>query len=187
MKRIGLLAVFALALLAFSGGHVYAQSNTITVTMHAQNGSGEDGTATITDMGGGQVQVVLNLTNAPADPQPAHIHKGTCANLDPVPAFPLTNAVGGQSTTTVGTSLSSLTSGQYAINVHKSAAEVKTYFSCGDIMAMATQGGGTGTTSGTSAPGMPTTGNSDQTLLVAIVLLALSAAAAGVKLSRHRI
>jgi len=104
--------------------------------MMAQNGSGEDGTATITDAGGGMVMVTVDLANGPATPQPAHIHKGTCANLDPAPFSPLNNVVGGKSTSTVPPSIADLAKGGYAINVHKSPAEVATYVSCGDILAV---------------------------------------------------
>jgi hypothetical protein len=128
------------------------------------------------------VRVVLKLTNGTATPQPAHIHKGTCANLDPVPAFPLTNAVNGMSDTTVSVGWAELAKGGYAINVHKSAAEVSTYVSCGDIMATTTGG-----STGGSTPGMPTTGNGDQiNLLLALTLLALLTMGAGLTLVRRR-
>ena len=72
----------------------------MTVDIHAQNGSGESGTATLTQVGP-DVTVVISLKGAPTTtPQPAHIHAGTCANLRGV-AYALTNIVGGASTTTV--------------------------------------------------------------------------------------
>jgi len=172
-------------------GGVPLPTQSITVQMNAQNGSGENGTATITVAGQDQVTVVLNLTNGPSTPQPAHIHKGTCANLNPVPAYPLTNVVNGQSQTTVNAGLGDLMTQGYAINVHKSAAEVSTYVSCGDITAMTmpggTTGGSTGGQTGGGTPGMPTTGNGDQTnLLLALTLLALLTMGAGLTLVRRR-
>jgi hypothetical protein len=105
----------------------------IVVQMDEQNGSGENGTATITGTGAGMV-IMLDLQNGTTEPQPAHIHKGTCANLDPVPAVPLTNVVNGTSETVVSMSSFTMEPGQpYAINVHKSAAEASVYVSCGDI------------------------------------------------------
>ena len=68
-----------------------------------------------------------------ASAQPAHIHKGTCAKLDATPAYPLNNVVNGRSTTTVNVALSALLKGHYAINMHRSAKQLKTYVACGDI------------------------------------------------------
>jgi hypothetical protein len=106
----------------------------LTVKMTAQNGSGESGTAVLTQTADG-VKVVITLTGAPKDtPQPTHIHPGTCAKLTPAPKYPLTNTVNGSSTTTVkGVKLSDLLAGTFAINVHKSSTEIATYVSCGDI------------------------------------------------------
>jgi len=90
----------------------------------------------LTKAGENQTKVVLELKGAPAGvSQPVHIHKGTCANLDPKPAYPLSPVVNGKSETTVNASLDSLEKGGYAINGHKSAQDVKTYVSCGEIAA----------------------------------------------------
>jgi hypothetical protein len=100
--------------------------------MKAQNGSNEDGTATLTQQGS-DVLVTISVSNGTTTPQPAHIHTGSCANLGGV-KYPLTNVVNGKSTTTVkNVELSSLQTGGFAINVHKSAADLATYTSCGDI------------------------------------------------------
>ena len=110
------------------------EGNSIKITMNAQNGSNQSGSATLTDMGNGMVEVVLDITDpGTADPQPAHIHQGTCATLDPQPAYPLSNVVNGKSVTDVEATLDSLTAAPYALNVHKSAAEAQTYVSCGEI------------------------------------------------------
>ncbi|MEO8288159.1 MAG: hypothetical protein ABI670_17160 [Chloroflexota bacterium] len=189
MKKVVLFAVAAFALLGLSVTGAYAQTtgqNTLTVTMNQQNGSGQDGTATITQQGS-DIMVMVNLANGSSTSQPAHIHRGTCANLDPVPAVPLSNVVNGTSSTTISgnatiTSLADLTAGQYAINVHKSAAEVTVYTSCGDIVAQQL-GTGTGTT---TTPGMPSTGNSDFTLAAALILLGLGMTGTGLKLARRK-
>lgn len=105
----------------------------VTVTMNAQNASGEDGSATLTQMPDG-VQVNITLKNGTAAAQPAHIHPGTCANLNPAPQYMLTSVTNGASTTLVkGVTLAQLTSGSFAINVHKSTSDLGTYVSCGDI------------------------------------------------------
>lgn len=114
---------------------VSAAMTSVTIPLSAQNGSGENGTAKISDVDGG-VTVVISLKGAPATAQPAHIHDGTCANLGGV-VFPLKDVVGGSSTTMVkGTSIAALMKKPYAINVHESAANLGKYVACGNIKAV---------------------------------------------------
>lgn len=102
-----------------------------SVAMKAQNGSGETGTATLRDTKNGLV-VTIHIKNAKG-PQPAHIHQGSCAKLNPKPEYPLHNVVNGMSVTTVkGVTIGEL-KGKTAINVHKSLTDIPTYVSCGDI------------------------------------------------------
>jgi hypothetical protein len=112
----------------------------VTVALKALNGSGESGKAVLKDTKKG-VSVVLTLTGGAAGvDQPAHIHKGTCAKLDPKPEYPLTNVVGGSSKTTVaGVTVAQLMASPNAINVHKSATEIPTYVACGDIASKRTK------------------------------------------------
>ena len=71
-----------------------SNSNTaLNVNMGAQNGSKEDGMASVKDVQGG-VLVRIALKNSPGGAEPAHIHKGTCAKLDPAPWKPLTGISG---------------------------------------------------------------------------------------------
>lgn len=133
--RLLLLTVLVLGLAAGCGGDDGEEAgggDTVTVELAEQNGSGESGTATLTAEGE-QTRVALDLSNPASDSQPAHIHPGTCANLDPAPAFPLPNVENGSSEATVDATLDELTSGGYAVNVHKSNDEVSVYVSCGDI------------------------------------------------------
>lgn len=107
-----------------------------TVKINAQNGSGESGTATLTQ-GTDGVLVKLDLKGGSGD-QPAHIHKGTCAKLDPKPAYPLTTVADGKSETTLkDVKLSTLMAGTYAINVHKSTTDLKDYVACGNLKVAA--------------------------------------------------
>jgi Cu/Zn superoxide dismutase len=135
MRIIGLVLVcFGLILVAAPVAPAAGATTTLTVTMNAQNGSGEDGTATLTQVGS-DVQVVLALKNGTATAQPAHIHDGTCTNLKGV-VYPLTSATTGASTTVVKSiTIDQLLKGPYAINVHKSADDLGTYVSCGNIVA----------------------------------------------------
>jgi hypothetical protein len=107
-------------------------ADSVNVTMAAQGGSSESGSATLTKQGDKETKVAVNLSGASGQ-QPAHIHKGSCSNLDPKPAFPLSPVVDGKSETVVKVPLADLEKGGYAINVHKSTQDLKTYVSCGEI------------------------------------------------------
>lgn len=105
----------------------------VTIKLGTLSNSGESGTATLT-AAGAQTKVVLNITGQPAGAdQPTHIHEGNCTTLNPAPKYPLTDVKDGKSETTVNASLSDLLSGEYAINVHKSASDLATYVACGDL------------------------------------------------------
>ncbi len=138
-KRIGfavLLAVGALSLVAAACGgddDEGAGGEAVEVELSEQNGSGQSGTATLEPAGESQTTVTLELSNPPDVPQPVHIHEGTCADLNPQPAFPLENLEDGTSETTVDISVEDLQSGEYAINAHASEEDVETYVACGDI------------------------------------------------------
>lgn len=114
--------------------HNTMSAHLLNINMGAMNGSKQDGAASAGDKGNG-VQVSIHLYNEPKGAsEPAHIHKGTCKNIDPAPFKPLSNVVNGTSQTFVaGVSVAELKKGHYAINVHKSANDLKTYVSCGDL------------------------------------------------------
>ncbi len=118
--------VLATSTLALAAGPV-------KFTLHPQNHSGETGYVTMTQ-DGPNVVVSVTTENAPAVPQPIHIHKGTCDTLDPKPTYPLMTLQGGTSTTTLkDMTLAQLQSGDYAINIHHSTSDVPTYYACGNI------------------------------------------------------
>jgi Cu/Zn superoxide dismutase len=140
MIRKGTVVIAAVAVLlgagCGSGSQSASSTDEITVTLAEQNDSAESGTAILTAEGN-QTKVVLDLQSksatAAAQPQPAHIHKGSCAKLDPTPAYGLMDVKAGTSTSTVDAKLDALRSGSFAINVHKSANEIKNYVACGDV------------------------------------------------------
>jgi hypothetical protein len=106
-----------------------------TYTLTEQNSSGQTGTLTLTEATPGQTTAVLALTGGNfTEPQPAHIHEGTCPNPDAV-QFPLNDVVDGQSTTVLNMSIKDMlaTFPNLAVNVHKSKAESKVYTACGDL------------------------------------------------------
>jgi hypothetical protein len=106
----------------------------MTINIGAQNGSKQDGQAFLNDTPDG-LRVKVQVKNEPAGAvEPAHIHQGTCANLNPAPWKGLSNVVGGVSVTTIsGLTLATLKKAHYAINVHQSAAHLTHYVACGDI------------------------------------------------------
>lgn len=137
MKRLLTLAAVAtlcaLPAIALAQSSMMMSSNEVTVNLKPQNDSGETGTATLVQKGD-DVVVTVKMKNAVAPTQPIHIHPGTCANLNPKPQYPLKNVSDGTSVTTLtGMKLSSLETGNFAINVHKSPDAISTYVSCGDI------------------------------------------------------
>jgi len=109
-------------------------AHSMTINLGAQNGSKQDGQAFLNDTSGG-LKVKIALKNEPAGAsEPAHIHQGTCAKLNPAPWKALSNVVNGTSVTTLpGVTLAQLKKAHYAINVHESAANLKHYVSCGDL------------------------------------------------------
>jgi hypothetical protein len=178
MKKLRILVLLVAALAALSLSSARADDVTVNVTLAEQNASGESGTATITDMHDGTVKVVLHLSGGNAGtttPQPAHIHDGTCAQLDPKPTYPLSNVVSGMSETIVKATMEDLLHEPYAINIHKSGPEASVYVSYGDIIIL------------TTAPGMPTTGNGDLLCLAGgLLLAALALTGMGLALRRTR-
>lgn len=108
--------------------------HSMTINLGAQNNSKQDGQAFLNDTPSG-LRIKLQVKNEPAGAsEPAHVHQGTCANLNPAPWKPLNNVVNGVSVTTLsGVTLAQLKKSHYAINVHQSAANLKHYVSCGDI------------------------------------------------------
>jgi hypothetical protein len=108
-------------------------ADAITVTLNSTNDSKTRGTATLTPEGN-QTKVVIQVQGAPTGAvQPVHFHKGTCANLDPKPVYPLQDIKNGTSTTVVPVEMSKLTATPHTVNVHKSAADMKTSVACGEV------------------------------------------------------
>ena len=126
------IALATVALVACGSDDDEAASDEVTVELAEFEGSGQTGTATLT-ADGEMTRVVVSVDDPVSDSQPAHIHEGTCDNLTPEPLYGLPNVTTGSSDSTVDVSLDTLTSGEYAINVHMSDEDLATYTSCGDI------------------------------------------------------
>lgn len=118
---------------ATMASNMMAAMHSMTVPIAAMNGSGETGTATLTPMGS-KTSVVISIKGENATgKQPAHIHLGTCAKLNPAPKYGLKDVILGKSVTIVDASVTQLMSTPMAINVHESGADVMKYVACGDI------------------------------------------------------
>jgi hypothetical protein len=104
-----------------------------TYALHAQNHSGEYGTVTLTPKSPTETLVVVKIVGGNAFVQPAHIHPGTCAKLNPAPKYPLHNVVDGMSSTTIDEPIAMLAKSGFAVNVHKSTTDLPTYVACGNL------------------------------------------------------
>jgi hypothetical protein len=137
MLRSALILVFAATLVLAGCGGDEEFGGDVAVPLVTQNDSGQDGEATLSEVNSDTTRVVLEVSNPPGDPQPAHIHRGSCENLDPQPAYGLENVVDGKSTTEVKVATEDLVGKGFAVNVHKSADEAQVYVACGDIEEVA--------------------------------------------------
>ena len=131
--KLQLLAGIALA----AGASLALAQQPVTIKLGTQNKSGESGTARLIPAGD-KTKVEISLKGAPKGvSQPAHIHMGSCAKLDPNPRYGLANVENGKSTSEVPVKIDDLVREPTAINVHKSVQEARTYVACGDIKAAA--------------------------------------------------
>jgi hypothetical protein len=104
-----------------------------TIAMHALNDSGQIGSATITDVGG-KVLITVKLTGEPSTAsEPSHVHFGRCPLIKAIPAYNVGPILDGKAESVVDLSWAEINSGKYALNVHKSASDMGTYMSCGNI------------------------------------------------------
>lgn len=125
------LAVIALSLSACAS---MSENKPTTIKLNAQNDSGQSGTAVLTPMAGGKTEVTIKVANPPSGvAQPAHVHEGTCENLNKAPKYSLTSVMNGTSTTVVNADIGTMMKTPHAINVHKSGPEAAVYVACGNI------------------------------------------------------
>jgi hypothetical protein len=126
-------AVALLGATAVAQTDSYGTGEARTYVLAALSASGESGTVTLKPQSAGSTLVTIALKGAPADAQPAHIHVGPCAKLNPSPKYALKNVVNGESSTVVDAPMAELTGGTLAVNVHKSTSDLATYVACGDL------------------------------------------------------
>ena len=127
--QIGL--VFAI-FLAFAA--CQSADKPVVMSLNPEAAPGQTGTATLTAEGS-STRIILEVTpRSPEDePQPVHIHFGTCGpNLGSV-HYPLEDVSQGKSETLVEALLTSLQDGNHVINLHKSYDEIRVYTACESI------------------------------------------------------
>lgn len=107
---------------------------TLSTVLKAQNNSDQNGVMTVVD-DQGKAKVILKIASGAKDvAQPAHLHVGACPTPGAI-AYPLSSVVNGTSETTLAISTKELMNKlPLAVNVHKSAEDLKTYVSCGDVV-----------------------------------------------------
>jgi hypothetical protein len=125
-------SILALSFLAILGCQPQARPSTV-VQLATLNASGVTGTVTLVDLGDGRTQVDVKVEPAGNLDMPAHIHPGSCDNLTPQPKHPLQNVVNGSSSTIVRATVSELTGGDLAVNIHRSNDDLRTYTACADL------------------------------------------------------
>jgi hypothetical protein len=125
------VATAAIAAIAWAAAGAYPTA--LKLKLYAQNRPGETGTAMLEQTPGG-VKIVVKMLGGQNGTQPVHIHTGTCAKLNPVPTYTLTDIVHGSSTTTIsGITLGDLLKGKYVIDIHESSADAKRYVACAAV------------------------------------------------------
>lgn len=97
------------------------------------NDSGIVGTVTLYDAGDDRTIVEIDVEDAGGN-HPAHIHEGTCGDLDPEPFENLENVdKDGMSLTVVDVSLDDLLAGDHAVDIHLASNELGTLIACANI------------------------------------------------------
>ena len=156
--RVLMLAAGLSATLALPAAVSAQTARPVSVQLMTQNASGVSGTAMLTDIGGGRTRVDIRVSTGGNTNMPAHIHEGTCANLNPAPKIPLNNVMNGTSTTEVNATIPTILSMQHAINLHKSPQEASVYTGCGNVVAGASALPATGGPASAAVPALAALG-----------------------------
>ena len=132
-QRALVVALAAATLIVPVAASTAVAQQSVTLNLASGGDSGITGTATITQTAPNRLRVEIRATGAGAGPQAAHIHQGSCAQLNPAPVFSLATVANGASTTEVDGTLQQLTASPHAIHMHRSADELAVNVACADI------------------------------------------------------
>ncbi|HVA38138.1 MAG TPA: hypothetical protein VNJ51_11045 [Candidatus Dormibacteraeota bacterium] len=125
------LSILALMLALAATGVASAQVLSRERGIGQLNNSGQVGYMMLYPRGSRTLVRIVLLGEPAGRVEPAHIHRGECPDIDPVPAYPLNAVVNGHSLTLVNAPIDKLMSGNYSINVHASPQNIKHYVACG--------------------------------------------------------
>jgi plastocyanin len=113
-------------------GNIGRNPDTITVNLDEDNESGQSGAAWLTPRGE-NTEVWVSLSEGSLESSAVHIHSGQCGEDLGGVVHPLTDLDQGTSATLLeGVSLSSLLTGDFAVNSH-SAEDSSVYTACGNV------------------------------------------------------
>jgi plastocyanin len=113
-------------------GNIGRNADTITVALEEDNDSGQSGVALLTPRNG-NTEVWLTLSEGTLASAAVHIHSGQCGETLGDVAHPMNDFSEGTSATLLeGVSLTSLLTGEFAINSHN-ADDASVYTACGNI------------------------------------------------------
>lgn len=127
-------SIVMLLLAGLFASHAQALNDAVSVKLKAQNNSGQNGIASLTPEGD-TTRVVIEIPTMPADvAQPAYVYPGRCGKLNKAPKWRLEDIRDGRSVTVVPVPLDVILKDRSAINVHKSATDMRIHVSCGNIV-----------------------------------------------------
>ena len=117
---------------ASPSGPLPSAISTKTVKLVAVGSSGVSGTATLSDIGGGQTVVVIKVEANYNQDMPSMIGMGPCSGIDESNALFLNDTRNGTGTTVVTAALADLVKSPHQVHLHTSGEDLS-YTACGDI------------------------------------------------------
>ncbi len=117
---------------ASPSGPLPSAISTKTVQLVAVGSSGVSGTATLSDIGGGQTVVVIKVDANYNQDMPSMIGMGPCSAIDESNALFLNDTRNGTGTTVVTAALADLVKSPHQVHLHTSGQDLS-YTACGDI------------------------------------------------------
>jgi hypothetical protein len=135
-KRVIVSALtFALTSALVIAVQVQAAEQSLGAIVQSMDNAGITGAIRLTEIGAGKLSIETRVTGAGAGPQPIHIHDGTCDDMNPEPKIPLTDVVGGASSTEIDQTLQNLLATPHVIYLHRSPEELPVFVACANITA----------------------------------------------------
>jgi hypothetical protein len=112
------------------------EGRTIEVELADLEGSGQSGTATLTELGENRTRVAIELHGTPGGLQPADVREGSCDRITNEPGFELTPLADGRSESEIDVGLTTLQESDYVLVVQRSEQEPDAHVACGYLAAV---------------------------------------------------